>query len=151
MVALDTDVLVLAFAFHRDPRQEVNTRFLTFVQKQKPVVTIYSVMELLGRLSFNLSAERLAQWPSWLQDRYSLSLLYPRTTNLDATTFFLNEMVDRPFEMMKKRRMPFLDALILDLVERADDIQMFVTWNARHFSGKTSLDVLTPAQYLRRQ
>ena len=28
MVALDTDVLMLAFAFHHDPRQEANSHFL---------------------------------------------------------------------------------------------------------------------------
>lgn len=70
MVAIDTDVLVLAFAFHHDPRQEINRSFLAAVRPQTPLVAIYSVMELLGQLSFNLSSERLAQWQSWLQDHY---------------------------------------------------------------------------------
>lgn len=87
-VAIDTDVLVLAFAFHQDPRQAANTRFLEAVREQTPLVAIYSVLELLGQLSFNLSPTRLAQWPAWLQDRYGLTLLYPETTNLTADAFF---------------------------------------------------------------
>ena len=97
MVALDTDVLLLAFAFHRDERQADNSHCLALAQEHEPVVAIYSVMELLGQLSFNLSQERLRQWPSWLQDRYRLTILYPPLDGLDATTFFAAEFIERPF------------------------------------------------------
>ncbi len=148
MVAIDTDVLVLAFAFQQDARQAVNASFLEAVRGQTPLVTIYTVMELLGQLSFNLSAQRLAQWPSWLQDRYRLTLLYPATANLAAEPFFQDEFINRPFARMQLQRMPFLDGLILDLVERTTGIVAFVTWNARHYRGKTLLTVLTPAEYM---
>lgn len=148
MVAIDTDVLVLAFAFHQDTRQAFNTSFLTTARTQTPVVAIYSVMELLGQLSFNLSAERLAQWPSWLQDHYNLTLLYPTTTNLTAELFFQNEFIDRPFARMERLRMPYLDGLILDLIERVNGVDTFVTWNMRHYRNKTALTVLTPAEYM---
>lgn len=147
MVALDTDVLILAFAFHRDERQADNRRFLTAIQDQAPVVAIYTVMEVLGKLSFNLSAQRLTQWTSWLQDRYRLSILYPQTEDLEATTFFQQEFVDQPFRKMEQYGMPFLDGLILNLVELAE-VEALVTWNARHFATKTSLTVLTPAEFL---
>ncbi len=148
MVALDTDVLVLAFAFHHDPRQETNARFLELIRERVPVVAIYSVMELLGQLSFNLSPERLVQWPSWLQDHYGLTLLYPEPGDEAGAVFWQREMVDRPLTRMRRHPMPFLDALILDLVERAQNVEAFVTWNARHFRGKMVLAVLTPAEYL---
>jgi len=148
MVAIDTDVLVLAFAFQQDVRQADNTSFLETARTKTPVIAIYSVMELLGQLSFNLSAERLAQWPSWLQDHYSLTLLYPATANLAAEPFFQAEFIDQPFIRMQQRRMPYLDGLILSIVERVADIEAFVTWNARHYRGKTSLMVLTPAEYI---
>ncbi|MFN8486199.1 MAG: hypothetical protein U0350_01325 [Caldilineaceae bacterium] len=147
-VAIDTDVLVLAFAFHQDPRQTANTRFLEAMRQQTPLVAIYSVLELLGQLSFNLSPTRLAQWPSWLQDRYGLTLLYPETTNLTADAFFRDEFIDRPFARMQQQRVPFLDGLILGLVERVANVECFVTWNARHYRGKTQLNVLTPAEYM---
>lgn len=148
MVAIDTDVLVLAFAFHQDARQAANTSFLETARTQTPVVAIYSVMELLGQFSFNLSAERLAQWPAWLQDRYSLTVLYPATANLTADRFFQDEFIARPLTRMQRLRMPYLDGLILDLIERVSGVDTFVTWNARHYRNKTALTVLTPADYM---
>ncbi|MCB0062573.1 MAG: hypothetical protein KDE19_10680 [Caldilineaceae bacterium] len=148
MVAIDTDVLLLAYAFHRDQRQMANTAFFKAIATQDAVVAIYSIMELLGQLSFNLSAERLAQWPSWLQDRYGLTVVYPVTANLTTTAFFQDEFIDRPFLRMQQLRMPYLDGLIVDLIERVNEVEAFVTWNARHYRNKTALSVVTPAEYL---
>lgn len=58
--------------------------------------------------------------------------------------------MERPFAKMREQRVAFLDALILDLVERTPNVESFVTWNARHFKGKTSLPVFTPTEYLAR-
>lgn len=148
MVALDTDVLLLAFAFHRDERHEVNQRFLEQASGAAPVVAIYSVMELLGQLSFNLPAERLSQWPVWLQDRYRLTIAYPPSTGLDGEAFFHRELVEFPLEHMRHRGTPFLDALILGLIERVTGVSALVTWNARHFRGRTDIPVFTPAEFL---
>ena len=148
MVVIDTDVLVLAYAFHRDARQPANTQFLDSIQGAQPAVTIYSVMELLSKLSFNLSAKRLSQWPQWLQARHGLSVLYPRTDGMMASTFFCREVVELPFARMQQHQMPFLDALILNLTEAAPNVDTFVTWNARHYHYKTALTVVTPAEYL---
>ena len=41
-----------------------------------------------------------------------------------------------------------MDSLILNLAERAPNVTAFVTWNARHFQEKTTLTVITPAEYL---
>lgn len=38
MVAIDTDVLVLAFAFQQDVRQAANTSFLETARTKTPVV-----------------------------------------------------------------------------------------------------------------
>lgn len=148
MVALDTDVLVLAFAFQRDPRQDANTRFLQAVREKTPVVAIYSIMEFLGQLSFNLSPERLLQWPVWLQDRYNLTVLYPAAGDKDAVAFWQRELVDGPLARMHQHPVPFLDTLILQLVEQASSVDAFVTWNARHFRNNTTLPVFTPVEYL---
>ncbi len=68
MVVVDTDVLLLAFAFQTDRRQATNTAFLSSVPKAGPAITIYNLMELLGQLSFNLSPGKLDNWQSWLID-----------------------------------------------------------------------------------
>lgn len=149
MVIIDTDVILLAFAFHDDQRQAVNTKFLDYVQENQAGITIYNLMEILGQLSFNLSSEQLDAWQSWLIDAYQLSVIWPINPDETMTSFsFKEEIMDRPFALMRSQRMPFLDALILNLAERTPGVKTFVTWNARHFHNKTSLNVYTPKNYL---
>lgn len=149
MVILDTDVLLLAFAFQRDSRQPVNTALLEQLQTKSPAITVYSLMEILGQLSFNLSAERLSAWQSWLVDAYGLTVIWPVDPQEATASFsFRTEIFERPFERMLAHRAAFMHALILGLAERAPDAEAFITWNARHFKGKSSLKVLTPQEYL---
>lgn len=152
MVVIDTDVLLLAFAFQNDSRQAENSAFLQSVQTDAPAITIYTLMEFLGKLSFNLSAERLEQWPVWLASAYQLSVLWPVSPDTTITYHtWRDELFTRPFARVKTFKMPYMDALILNLAEQAGSATCFVTWNARHFQGKSSLPVLTPAQYLANQ
>lgn len=139
MVVLDTDVLLLAFAFQRDARQAVNRAFLEQAQRESLAITIYNLMELLGQLSFNLSAEQLDAYPSWLLDAYQLTVIWPYPPE-EPISFqrFQDEIFARPFARLRVVRMPFLDALILNLAERTPGVTHFVTWNARHFQGKST-------------
>jgi hypothetical protein len=151
MVLIDSDVLLLSFAFSNDSRQEKNQAFLEAVQTAQPATTIYNVMEVLGQLSFNLSAERLDQWQAWLIDAYQLTIIWMADDDLKmGKESFHEELYERPYQKMRSVRMPYMDALIISLAERAPDVDCFVTWNARHFKGKTNLKVLTPEEYLER-
>lgn len=151
MVVIDTDVLLVEFAFQRDPRAQANHKFLSLVQRREanPATTIYNLMELLGQLSFNLSPAKLDAWPEWLQRAYGLSILWPDTVEASSPeAFFRAEIFARPLEKMRVQRMSFLDSLILGLAEASTEVQALVTWNARHFKHKTTLPVLTPEEYL---
>ena len=101
-------------------------------------------MEVLGQLSFNLSAQTLAGWETWLLGRYRLTVLWPEAGDLDAQEFFTREIYQRPLKRMQASRVAFTDALVLQLAEDKPDVRAIVTWNARHFKDKTSLPVLTP-------
>jgi len=88
MVVLDTDVLLLAFAFQNDKRQPVNTAFLKRVQSAEPAITVYNLMELLGQLSFNLSPTRLDAWQAFLVDAYQLTVVWPAAPDvMDALSY----------------------------------------------------------------
>ena len=151
MVALDTDVLVLAFAFHHDARQAVNAAFLQTVRQNEPAVPIFVVMELLGQLSFNMSATHLAEWRLWLRDEYGLRVLAPSwNDSTSVERFFQDTFVDRPLTRMRYR-MPYMDALILDVIEEIPHLTAFVSWNARHYRHATQVSVLTPVEYLAAQ
>ena len=105
-------------------------------------------MEVLGQLSFNLPPAKLTRWEAWLIEPYRLAVLWPNPGTLGAQGFMVQEIYERPLARMQTHRMEFADALAIELAERTPDVRVFVTWNARHFAGKTRLPVLTPAQYL---
>lgn len=149
MVVIDTDVLLLRFVFHRDVRQAVNNDFLQRVLHTEPATTIYNLMEFLGQMSFNLSAKRLAEWNSWLADDYNLTILFPSSRgNQTADSFYRQEIFERAIAKISKEKMSYMDALALDLAERVPNVEYFVTWNAKHFKNKSTLVVVTPAEYL---
>lgn len=151
MVVIDTDVLLLELAYPRDKRFAVNATFLKHITQSDPAVTIYNLMELLGQLSFNLAPTKLAAWQSWLIDAYQLTVIWPvDPSDLAASAFFRAEIFERPFAKMREQRMAFMDSLILNLAERTPDIEYFITWNAKHFKDKSSLQVLTPEEYMSR-
>ncbi len=82
-------------------------------------------------------------------EAYNLYVVQPPAAlSQEANAFFRSEIFDRPFAKMSAQRMGFIDALVLDLSERTPRVDHFVTWNARHFKNKTSLNVLTPEEYL---
>lgn len=149
MVVLDTDVLLLAFAFQRDARQTDNHAFLQRVQADARAITLYTLMEFLGKLSFNLPAARLERYSEWLLDAYQLSVIWPYSPIAPVTQVTIREeLYQQPLDRMRAVGMPFLDALILNLAERTPGVSHVVTWNARHFQGKSTLAVLTPTAYL---
>ena len=149
MVVIDSDVLVLACSYPNDERQKVNQKFLEVVQTAQPATTIYNVMEVLGQLSFNLSAEHLADWQNWFINAYNLNIIWDTNSKEQIDPETWREIIyERPFQKMQTVRMAFMDALILSLAEHTPDVECFVTWNAKHFKGKTTLTVLTPEEYL---
>jgi len=148
MVVIDTDVLLLAFAFQSDKRQPANTAFLKRVQAADPAITVYNLMELLGQLSFNLSPARLDAWQTWLVAAYQLTVIWPADLDDMTALSFRAEIFERPYARMRSHRMAFMDALALNLAERTPGVEQFVTWNARHFKTKSSLQALTPEEYL---
>jgi hypothetical protein len=149
MVVIDSDVLLLAFAYPNDDRQKVNQKFLEVVQTAQPATTIYNVMETLGQLSYNLSAEQLDGWQDWLANAYNLTIIWDTDSKEKADPETWREIIyERPFQKMQTVRMAFMDALILSSAEHTPDVEYFVTWNAKHFKGKTTLTVLTPEEYL---
>ncbi len=148
MVVIDSDIFIIHYRHRRDDRSADNTHFLRAILGASPAITIYTLMEVLGQLSFNLSADVLARWPEWLQDAHGLNVLWPQVGDMSADNFFVQQIYGLPFSRMLTHRIPFADALMLQVAEHVPQVRVIVTWNARHFKGKTSLPILTPAEYL---
>jgi len=105
-------------------------------------------MEFLGKMSFNVNRSKLTRWRSWLQDAYNLVIIWPEVQGLDAENFLYSLIYEHPFERMRHKPIPFVDALILDLAEQVEETEALVTWNTKHFVGNTSLTIKTPKEYL---
>jgi hypothetical protein len=148
MVSVDSDVILIEMRYQRDGRYAMNAQFLRAIRAATPAITIYTLMEVLGQLSFNLSPRKLAEWETWLIRQLHLAVLWPNPGARDAQEFMFQELHLRPLARMKAYRMGFNDALGIELAERTPDVRAFVTWNTRHFANKTRLAVMTPAQYL---
>lgn len=148
MVGIDSDVILIELRYQRDARYAANAQFLQAVRPSTPAVTVYTLMEVLGQLSFNLAPQKLAEWETWLLRRYRLAVIWPDPGNLPARQFMVDELYQRPYCRMKAYQAAFLDALVIETAERAPDVRAFVTWNARRLADKTRLPVLTPAEYL---
>jgi hypothetical protein len=148
MVVIDSDIFLIQYRYHRDARFGDNANFLRAISKASPAITLYSLMEILGQLSFNLSAQKLAEWETWLLRQYRLTVLWPDPGGLNAQEFIAHEIYQRPLKRMQANRVAFLDALVLQLAEDKPGVRAIVTWNAHHFKDKTWLPVLTPVEYL---
>ena len=144
-VLIDTDVFVIDLRYPRDARYATNQAFLRSILTGKVLgrTTLYNVLEVCGILSFNLSAKRLDELFAGFAERFNVQVLFP--PGQDAVVCF---DLARLLQTMK-HKLAFGDALIADLVHtHRRRIDVFVTWNARHFSGKLPVPALTPQEAL---
>ena len=58
----------------------------------------------------------------------------------------LDTNIFRLFELFG-RKMTWGDAVLLKTAEDYD-VEAIITWNKRHFEGRTAIEILTPEEYL---
>lgn len=145
MIAVDTDVLAIYHIFHRDLRYQTTHEFIDATRKQVKGIPLFSLLELCGLLA---SANRISELQS-VFDKYlsaqDVIILFPPLMSEEGKDFWavlVSESLSRI-----KRSMRFGDASLLWIME-SSGITSFITWNTRHFIGKTRIQILTPAQYL---
>jgi len=149
MILIDTDIFVIARRYPRDTNFQVNANFLEYLQQEEidRATTIFNLFELCGILSFNLTKEQLRDLFVGFSAIYSLRILYPPFENKPAAAAFDSLLADTMRIIQEK--VAFLDALILSTAESVPGLDAMITWNAKHFQGKTKLTVQTPISFLR--
>jgi hypothetical protein len=107
--------------------------------------TIYNLYELCGIL---ISSGKLAEGRALFEEYMTskdIEILYPKITLFSERRFWAvhNE------EIMKRveRGMRVGDAAILWATE-SNACDTFVTWNTKHFAGKTAVKAQTPEEWL---
>jgi predicted nucleic acid-binding protein len=148
VVIIDTNILVIEFRHQHDERYPINNQFLSAIRTTGGATTVYTLMEFLGKMSFNMNRSKLTRWRSWLRDAYNLVIIWPEVQNLYTDNFLYSLIYEHPFERMRRKPIPFVDALILDLAEQLEETEALVTWNTKHFEGNTFLTIKIPKEFL---
>lgn len=146
MDLFDTNIFLVDRFFTRDIRHKDSKAALTLARSRQTGIAVFTWLEFLGIISFNVSPKELARYSLDFEAEYNVQILYPSGLNGSSQWWFHNSFVKGIHDLFK-RRMTFADAALLWIAEqyKADNI---VTWNPKHFDGRTNISVLTPTQYL---
>lgn len=145
LVVIDSNVFIIDLRYHRDPNFVENRRFLDAIaSSESGATTIFNLLEVCGVLSFNLNERQLAELFAYFGDRYKVRVI--PVANLDAPIPFLT--VGMVFSHIS-RKTALGDALILAAIEQAiPGADTIVSWDKEHLLGKTSLQVVTPVEFM---
>ncbi len=145
VVVLDSNLFVIDLRCPRDRHYRPNRTFLERLPTLAPAVTtLVNLLEVCGILSFNLTAQQVRELYHHLPQRYQVTVLPPPTLPVSLPAL----PVERLLTLMAKK-LSFGDALIVASIEAwIPQAACFVSWDARHFRGKTSLSVMTPREFL---
>jgi predicted nucleic acid-binding protein len=145
MICLDSNIFLIDRFFKRDVHYAANRRLVERLPALEAGLSIYSLLEICGLASFNLSSDELARWFYNFDRYYPLKVLLPIGLERTAEQYFANWLAS--LYQMFTRRMTFADAAILSIAEQYAATH-FLTWNKRHFEGRTAVQVMTPEEFM---
>jgi len=146
MVFLDSNIFIIDRFFPRDNNYSINKIFLERLNNAeiKAFLPFYTLLEICGVTSFNLSTEEQERWLYSFSDVYSVEILDPFDTKTVNQTFNDYLFSLTPYIMKK---MTIGDAIFLKEAEMYN-ARAIVTWNKKHFAGRTDIPVFVPDEYI---
>lgn len=146
MIALDTDVLAIYHIFHKDPRYAATKNLFDKLTNQTKAIAVFNLLEFCGILSSASRKEDSNKTFHKYLSSEDTEVLFPHFPAQSEKEFWSVLVSECLFRIQKGLRLG--DAAILWTLETSNDVDTFVTWNAKHFTGKTFIKVLTPAEFL---
>jgi hypothetical protein len=146
MVLLDTNIFVIDRFFARDENYATNQAFLIRSRKIDCGFSIFSLFELCGIASFNLSPVELRRWSYDFRRIYGVRVLEPLELSKASATEWFAQFSRGMFNLFE-RKISWGDAVLLQTAEDYA-VETILTWNKKHFEGRTAIRILTPAEYL---
>jgi len=142
---IDSNVFVIDLRYKRDRNYRLNRIFLDIVADLKIGSTgVFNLLEICGILSFNLNEGQLVELYEYLPERYNIGILPYHDRGLPLPSLHLKDLL-----VLIAKRMSLGDALTLAVAEQESRrIEAFISWDAQHFVGKTSLLVKTPREFV---
>ncbi len=145
MIAVDTDVLALRHILKRDERHTVTARLVEQAQESGCGVPIFSLLELCGLIATASESNQAIRLFEMYLASASTPLLYPPVELRSPHQFWAHQNAALLERIHRGLRLG--DAAVLWAVE-ATGCDTLVTWNTRHYLGKTSVSVQTPESWL---
>ncbi len=146
MILLDTNIFVIDRFFPRDDRFEQNRHFVTVFPQLRCGFSIFSLLELCGISSFHLSTQELRRWMYSFEEAYPVEILPPLAMKEASAASWLSSFFTSLFERIE-HKLTLGDAFVLQTAEEYQ-VDALVTWNPKDFTDRTTLPVLTPAEFL---
>lgn len=146
LVVLDSNLFVIDLRYPRDRHYRLNRAFLTRLPTLAPAATtLVNLLEVCGILSFNLTAQQVWELYHYLPERYRVTVLPPSPLPVALPGLPVEHLLT-----LIARKLSLGDALVLAVIEAwIPQAACFVSWDAKHFRGKTSLPVMTPQEFLK--
>jgi predicted nucleic acid-binding protein len=137
---IDTDVLAIHHLFLRDQRRGENEKFLATIRDKKPNITIHNLLELCGLFAVaNQSSKVSIVYREYLEAQV-FNIFFPRS---------VNDWPRRVEDILEaiSRGHSYGDALVASAAEEGG-VEIFVTWNTKHFEETINAKVQSPTMYL---
>lgn len=145
-VFLDSDIFIRDLRFKRDEHYHENANILQIVKEKRILgyTSIYNLLEICGYLSFNLDPTELKNLYSGFPGRYALTILFPDILSEQILKFNIPIV----FSYIEKK-MALSDSIVSDVADmHRNGLDIFITWNAKHFKDKLNIRVLSPNDFL---
>lgn len=140
MLFIDTDVLAIHHLFIHDKRREKNEVFLTKIRGRKASTTIHNLLELCGLFAVaNQQFKVPTVYMDYLESK-DFGVFFPGTPS------DWPQHVEHILEIISRGH-SYGDALVVSTAEEGG-VEVFVTWNIKHFKDSIDAHVLTPIEYL---
>ncbi len=143
MIFVDTDIFVIDRLFREDERHRTNKQFLDRAKEKS--TSVFNLLELCGLASFSLTTTELTALFTNFHKQYNLEILYPKVLK-PSPEETIRYNISRIFEKICAK-MNYPDAQIL-LIAEEYDCSDFITWNKKHFEGRTYIPISAPNEYL---
>ena len=145
MILVDSNIFLIDRFFKRDARFAENKKFAEGLSRIDAYFSIFTLLEICGIASFNLSPDELRLWFFDFPSVYNVKILEPSFDRDISSGELFDNFLMRLFGEIEKKA-TLVDALILKEI-KSHNIKTLVTWNKKHFEHRTDIEVLTPAEF----
>jgi predicted nucleic acid-binding protein len=149
MVFLDSNIFIIDRFFPKDAVYSRNHVFVEQLGEMDAAVSVFTLLEICGVASFNLSARELNYWLYQFPTVYPVLVLDPFEMQARSAVEWMEDFLAEVTENISQK-MTFGDAVILQQAEQYQ-VEALITWNTKDFVRRTTIPIWTPEVYLQKQ